>query len=68
MILKKFLQSLLAIMGERSGRIQLMAGQFLMATGGSKGLKMLFASGTIFTHEQMHPYQHTLIKRQRPVH
>jgi hypothetical protein len=37
MILKKFLQSLLAIMGERSGRIQLMAGQFLMATGGSKG-------------------------------
>jgi len=68
MILKKFLQPLLTIMGERSGHIQLIAEQFLMAAGGSKGLKMLFAPGAIFTHEQMHPHQHALIKRQRPVH
>ena len=62
MILKKFLQPLLTIMGERSGHIQLIAEQFLMAAGGSKGLKMLFAPGAIFTHEQMHPHQHALIK------
>ena len=68
MVLQKFLQPLLPIIGERSGRVQLIAGQFLMTAGGSNGLKMLFASGAIFTHEQVKPHQHALIKGQRPVH
>ena len=53
MILQKFLQPLFSIMGERPGLIQLIAIQFLVAAGGSKGLEMLFASGAIFTHERL---------------
>ena len=64
MILQKFFQPLLAIIGERPGRIQLIAVQLLMATGSPESLKMLFASVAIFTHEKVHSDEDTLMQGQ----